>query len=71
MREYVQLRDSIVRYSYYAKKKFKERNFFLLLLLLLLLFFFPLQTVAGSGYYGVEYLYRIIRNLKILLFIVA
>ncbi len=40
------------------KKKFKERD----------LFFVSIQTV---GYYGIEYLYHIIRNLKTRLFLVA
>ncbi len=40
------------------KKKFKERD----------LFFVSIQTVEGSGYYGIECLYRIIHNLKTRLF---
>ncbi len=36
------------------QKKFKERD----------LFFVSFQTFAGSGYYGIECLYRTIRNLK-------
>ncbi len=37
-----------------TQKKFKERD----------LFFCCFFSVAGSGYYGIECLYRIIRNLK-------
>ncbi len=43
------------------KKKFKERD----------MFFVSIQTVAGSGYYGIECLYCIIRNLTTRLFLVA
>ncbi len=43
------------------KKKFKERD----------LFFVSIQIVSGSGYYGIECLYRIIHNLKTPLFLVA
>ncbi len=40
------------------KKKFKERD----------LFFVSIETVSGSGYYGIECLYRIIHDLKTPLF---
>ncbi len=52
----IQLCESIV--WCYTKKKFKEHNLFLVDLLLLL--FFSIQTVAGSGYHGVECLYHLV-----------
>ncbi len=49
-----------MRYNYYlAKENHKENNVYFLLLWL-----FSIETVVGSGYYGIESPFLYMRNLK-------
>ncbi len=69
MYRFVQLCESIERYSYYLAKECHKENF--LITGLFFVAYYSIQTVAGSGHYGIESPLPYIRNFKTRLFLVA
>ncbi len=55
----VLLCEGIVHYNYYLAKEYHKEMFKKNVTCFFIAFFFPIQTVAGSGYYGTDPLYRI------------